>query len=68
MTSSLLSKHRLVGMSRDEVIALLGTPEGEEEGKMYYSLGMSGHGIDTGSLILYLDSTHRVGRYERWHG
>lgn len=68
MTSSLLSKHKITGMPRDEVIELLGAPDGEEEGKMYYYLGMSGHGIDTGSLILYLDSQRRVHRYERWHG
>ncbi len=68
MMSSLLAEHPLVGLSRNKVIDLLGVPDGEERNAIYYYLGITGHGIDTGTLYIYFDSRKRVIKYEKWHG
>lgn len=69
MVYDLTSKYELTGMTRSEVIELLGPPDDEFEIKasMYYHLGMSGHGIDTGTLIIKLKGD-KVIDYKIRHG
>lgn len=64
MVRSLTKRHDLVGMQRSEVIQLLGELGNERPGLLYYYLGMTGHGIDSGSLSLYLNEAGEVERYE----
>ena len=52
MVKDLTKKYELVGMTVSEVKELLGEPTSENNIHMYYHLGMSGHGIDTGTLSL----------------
>ena len=67
MVESLTSEHKLVGMNVKQVKELLGKPDTESKTSLYYYLGMSGHGIDTGSLTLtILDGV--VKEYKVWHG
>ena len=68
MIRSLVKTHNLVGMSRAEVVDLLGKPDSEGRNQLHYYLGISGHGIDTGTLSLYFDNQGRVNKYEKWHG
>lgn len=67
MVYDLTSKHDLIGMTASEVKDLLGEPDGQNDATMRYYLGMSGHGIDTGSLIFTL-SDGKVTKYKVWHG
>ncbi len=64
MVRSLTKRHDLVGMKRSEVIELLGKPGDESKSTLYYYLGMTGHGIDSGSLSLYLNEVGEVESYE----
>lgn len=66
MVHDLTEKHNLVGMKRSELIELLGEPDSEIGNDLYYYLGMTGHGIDPGSLILYLNNSSVVERYIVW--
>ncbi len=67
MTHSLTTNHELIGMSTEKVIELLGKPSSQSNSNIRYYLGMSRHGIDTGSLILELDG-YTVKNYKIWHG
>lgn len=68
MTKDLTDRYELKGMPITEVKELLGEPDNEyAEGTITYYLGMSGHGIDTGSLILTIKNGVVVD-YEVWHG
>ncbi len=62
MMNSLRMKHRLKGMSKSDIMELLGHPDGEWSGTFWYYLGFSKRGIDTGYLYLYFDETDRVAR------
>jgi len=77
MVRSLVHSHRLIGMSREEVLQLLGPPDSLDEplargesameagNPIGYYLGMrGGFGIDPDILWLWFD---RNGRVRRWH-
>jgi len=58
MMNSLRNNHNLVGMQKNEIISLLGEPDdstSEKENHMYYYLGFSHQGINTGNLYLNLN-------------
>ncbi len=67
MTHDLLEQYKLVGMSTKEIIDLLGKPGTNSKTQMRYFLGMSGHGIDTGSLILEIEND-KVTAFRILHG
>lgn len=54
MKDDLVDNYNLVGMVKEEVIGLLGEPDYRTTFSVEYFLGMSGHGIDTGTLTLLL--------------
>ena len=67
MVKDLTSEYKLKGKTKSEIIDLLGKPESETKKEMSYYLGMSGHMIDTGSLILTIEN-NRVSKIRIWHG
>ena len=62
MRHSLVREHDLVGMSRSEVVSLLG-PTGRGR-VVSYRMGMANHGINTGRLELRFDGSNTVESYE----
>ena len=52
MTNDLIEKHKLIGLSTQQIIDLLGKPNVQSTSGFRYDLGMSRHGIDTGMLLL----------------
>ncbi|MDY3530321.1 hypothetical protein PG593_11125 [Riemerella anatipestifer] len=52
MMNDLRNNHDLVGMNKTEIEKLLGKPDNESNNEYYYSLGMTGTGINTGSLTI----------------
>lgn len=67
MIHDLVSKFEFNGITRNKLIELLGKPDSESNNEIRYFLGMSGHGIDTGSLIFELKND-KVVNYFVWHG
>jgi hypothetical protein len=67
MTKDLVKTHKLIDSSVSEIISLLGEPSHKTDKELRYYLGMSGHGIDTGSLILKIQNG-KVVDYKIWHG
>jgi hypothetical protein len=56
MTHNLTKKYKLIGLSTDELIGLLGKPNEQITHEFIYMLGMTRHGIDEGYLILTLNN------------
>ncbi len=54
MMNDLRNDYQLIGMSKNEIIKLLGEPENKSEisSQFRYSLGYAHFGIDTGTLII----------------
>ncbi|MDP5027460.1 MAG: hypothetical protein NWQ14_04480 [Flavobacterium sp.] len=54
MMNSLRNDYQLIGMSKNEIVDLLGVPNNKSESfaKYRYSLGYAHFGIDTGTLII----------------
>lgn len=50
MRKDFLSRYKVIGMKKSEIISLLGEPENSSENYISYFLGHSGCGINTGSL------------------
>lgn len=67
MTHDLIKKHELIGLSLNEIIDLLGEPDRKFKNEISYYLGMTRHGIDTGSLILTIKND-KIIDYKMWHG
>ena len=67
MIHDLKTKHELIGMTRLEIKNLLGEPGSETENEMRYYLGMSGHGINSGSLVIKIKED-KVIDYQAWQG
>ena len=55
MMNSLRNNYELKGKTKSEIISLLGKPDSEVRNEMSYSLGYTGFGINTGTLIIRLD-------------
>ena len=68
MVDDLTDEYNLVGMKRSDVIELLGKPESEYGSSLYYYLGLTGHGINSGSLLLDFNRHGVVVRYQVWQG
>ena len=58
MMNSLRNNYELIGMSKKEIISLLGQPidEFSENDIFYYSLGMAHSGVETGVLIIRFEN------------
>lgn len=68
MISSLQEKHELKGKTKTEIIILLGEPQIETNNEFYYYLGMSGFGINTGTLYLEFNKQNEVIKMDVWDG
>lgn len=60
MVDDLEDNYNLVGKTKSEIIMLLGEPNSSTNNELNYYLGMSGHGIDTGSLTLTIQENKVV--------
>ena len=67
MTHDLKNKYELIGMTKDDIISILGKPDYEGKNEISYFLGMSGYGIDTGSLTFKIKEGEIIS-YNIWHG
>ena len=52
MHKDLLKNHELKGVSKDSILNLLGKPNSETNTKYYYQLGVTGKGINTGTMTI----------------
>lgn len=68
MMNSLREKHPLKGMTKKEVLELLGEPESKTENEFNYYLGASKRGISTGRLTILFDDNNRVSDFSVWDG
>jgi len=68
MMNDLRNKHKLVGLTKNEALKLLGKPDSENNYEMNYYLGFSGRGINTGRLTLILDKNGIVKNIKVWQG
>jgi hypothetical protein len=60
MMNSLRNENELIGKSYEEIIKILGTPDNENKSELYYSLGYTGNGINTGNLKLEINAEKKV--------
>ena len=69
MMNSLRNNYKLIGMSKNEIINLLGKPDENftTEKTFRYYLGSSYNGINTGSLIIDFENGI-VKRFQVWQG
>lgn len=56
------------GMSRDEILELLGPPESAGDNLLIYELGVSGYGVDFDHYMLEFDDDGALVRYWWSHG
>ncbi|WP_109437888.1 MULTISPECIES: hypothetical protein [Aquimarina] len=56
MHKDLLSKYELEGVSKGYILNLLGKPDSETNNKYYYQLGVTGKGINTGTMTIKFES------------
>ncbi|WP_420552249.1 hypothetical protein [Tenacibaculum aiptasiae] len=67
MIHDLTENKNLQGKSKIEIKTLLGNPSNESETEFIYYLGLTGHGINTGSLILKFEK-EKVVEIKTWQG
>jgi tRNA(His) 5'-end guanylyltransferase len=67
MLNSLRSNYDLKGMSKNEILKLLGEPESKTENEFGYYLGYSKRGINTGRLTIKFDN-NKVTDFSVWDG
>ncbi|MBR9855487.1 MAG: hypothetical protein GYB37_13080 [Algicola sp.] len=60
MMESLQKEHQLEGMTREEIIHLLGEPSQSPDSRFIYDLGPSGRGINYGYLELNFNKKGKV--------
>ena len=60
MMNDLRKNHELVGMKKAEIEKLLGKPDSETNSEFRYYLGMTGKGINTGSLTITFNKNEIV--------
>lgn len=60
MMNSLRNNYELIGKKETEIIKLLGNPEPGKENELTYYLGYTGKGINTGTLIIYVNSNRII--------
>lgn len=56
MSKDLIKEHKLIGLKTSEIINLLGKPKNKNNSELDYYLGVSGNGINTGRLIIYIEN------------
>jgi len=56
MIDDLTKNYELIGKTKEEIIKLLGEPESEYDNEISYYLGLTGHGINTGSLLFSFEN------------
>ena len=67
MMNSLRTDHDLKGMSKNQILKLLGEPDSKTEKEFGYYLGYSKRGINTGSLTIQFDN-NKVTDFSVWGG
>jgi len=69
MVHDMTSEYKLISMTKEDITALLGPPDNMQlsSDTFHYYLGMSRHGIDTGSLIIKFN-VNKVISYRIRHG
>ncbi|CAD0007124.1 hypothetical protein [Flavobacterium salmonis] len=60
MMNSLRNEKELIGKSYEEIITILGKPDNESKTELYYSLGYTGNGINTGNLKIEINTEKKV--------
>ena len=60
MIKSLRFTHELIGMSKSEILELLGQPNSQTESTFSYYLGYSKNGINTGNLTIKFSENDKV--------
>lgn len=60
MIKSLKFSYELIGMSKDDILELLGNPNSKTESTFSYYLGYSKNGINTGNLTIKFDENEKV--------
>ena len=68
MMNDLRNKYKLVGMTKKEIIELLGDPGDTASSEFRYYLGYSKTGINTGSLIITFNDKNIVKEIRVWQG
>lgn len=56
------------GMSKDEIVALLGKPDIQENNRFEYELGLLGFGVDYAWYVLEFDEDGRLASYKLIQG
>ena len=67
MIDDLTNNYKLIGKTKEEIKALLGEPESEYVDEISYYLGLTGHGINTGSLSFSFENGIVIS-YHVWQG
>ena len=60
MMNSLRNENDLIGKDYKEIIQILGKPDNENKTELYYNLGYTGNGINTGNLTIEIDTEKKV--------
>lgn len=68
MMNDLRNKHKLVGMTKGEIIELLGDPGDTASSEFRYYLGYSKTGINIGTLIVTFNDKNIVTEIRVWQG
>lgn len=68
MMEDVQKHHKMIGMTRSEVIDLLGQPTSEATAELSYYLGMARNGINIGRLTLNLNESNVVTSVNVWDG
>ena len=68
MMNSLRKNYELKGMTRDEIIDLLGEPQRKDQVEFIYNLGYSKHGVNTGSFTIRFGNNDKVTNFSVWEG
>ena len=63
MMNSLRRNHQLVGMTKFELIEMLGEPEWKENENFVYDLGFARIGVEVGYLTFEFDDNGKVSRF-----
>lgn len=68
MINDLRNRYKLVGMTKMEIIDLLGNPYSSTKSEFHYYLGYSKTGINTGTLTISFDEKEIVTAINVWQG
>ena len=68
MMNDLRNKHKLVGLTKKEIIELLDDPGDTASSEFRYYLGYSKTGINTGTLIITFNDKNIVTEIRVWQG